>query len=510
VAKVDESSISARETEPPTVDGRLGAGGAVPHWHVAIIGAGAGGLALAIRLVKSRRRDFVLFEASDGVGGTWRSNTYPGAACDVPSHLYSYSFARKPDWSKTYANQPEILRYLEECAERFGISRHVRAHTRITSAHWHERTKRWHLTDAAGNRYEADVVVSAVGTFATPSLPDIAGLDSFAGPSFHSARWEHEHELAGRRVAVVGTGASAAQIIPEVAKVAKSVDVYQRTPQWILPRSDKPFTEEEKRRFARNPIAARRHRRDLYWAFENTIAFRHGETGAEQLHAIALSHIDYRIKDDELREKLTPDYPFGCKRTLVCSDFYKAVLRDNVELVTERIERVNPGSIVTADGRERPVDAIVLATGFKATEYLEGMEVVGAGGRRLHDDWSQVAHAYIGLTVSGYPNFFMLYGPNTNQGGNSIIVILEAQATYVLGALRAMRRRRARAIDVRRDVMDEYNRELQEALDGTIWNDGCQSYFKNANGMIATQLPQTSRWYAQRTKRFRMREYVRS
>ncbi len=481
-----------------------------PRWWVAIIGAGAGGLGLAIRLTKARQRDFVIFEASDGVGGTWRANTYPGAACDVPSHLYSYSFALKADWSKTYANQPEILRYFEDCADRFGIRPHLRPHTRITAARWDEEARRWHLTDADGRSYDADVLVSAIGTFATPSVPDIEGLASFAGPCFHSARWEHEHDLAGKRVAVIGTGASVAQIVPELAKVAANVDVYQRTPQWILPRSDKPFSEEEKRRFARNPIAVRRHRRAIYWAFENTIAFRHGDEVAEQLRALALSHIEYRIKDDDLRAKLTPDYPFGCKRTLVCSDFYKALVRDNVELVTHRIERVTPRSVVTADGRERPVDAIVLATGFEATEYLKGMDIVGVGGRRLHDDWDEVAHAYMGLTVSGYPNFFMLYGPNTNQGGNSIIVILEAQATYVLRALRAMRLHRARAVDVRRDVMEAYNHELAVALAGTIWNDGCQSYFKKENGKIATQLPQTSRWYAQRTRRFRMREYVRS
>ncbi len=486
------------------------AGGADPHWRVAIMGAGAGGLGLAIRLAKSGQRDFVLFEASDGVGGTWRANTYPGAACDVPSHLYSYSFALKPDWSKTYANQPEILQYFEDCADRFGIRPHLRPHTRITAARWDERARQWRLTDAEGGGYVADVLVSAIGTFTTPFVPEIDGLGSFAGPCFHSARWEHEHDLAGTRVAVIGTGASAAQIVPELAKEAREVHVFQRTPQWILPRSDKPFSEEQKRRFAHNPIAIRRHRREIYWTFENAIAFRHGDEVAEQLTTLALSHIDHRIQDDELRAKLTPDYPFGCKRTLVCSDFYKALVRDNVELVTEAIERVTPGSIVTHDGRERPVDAIVLATGFKATEYLEGIDVVGIGGRRLHDDWAEVAHAYMGLTVSGYPNFFMLYGPNTNQGGNSIIVILEAQATYVLSALRAMRLRRARAVDVRRDVMDAYNEELAQALAGTVWSDGCQSYFKNANGRIATQLPQTSRWYAKRTRRFRMREYVRS
>ena len=298
-----------------------------------------------------------------------------------------------------------------------------------------------------------------------------------------------------RRVAVVGTGASAAQIVPELAKVAEQVDVYQRTPQWILPRRDKPFTDEEKERFATDRQAMEQHREEIFWAFENTIAFRVDDNTTDGLKEIALSHIDYRIKDETLKAKLTPDYPFGCKRTLICSDFYKAVLRDNVELITERIERVTPTGIVAGDGQERPVDAIVLATGFKATEYLDGMDVSGvAGGRRLHDDWAaaDVAHAYLGLTVSGYPNFFMFYGPNTNQGGNSIIVILEAQAAYVVSALDAMEREGAAAVEVRRDVMEAYNVELAEALEGTVWHHGCQSYFKNAKGKIATQLPQTS------------------
>jgi cation diffusion facilitator CzcD-associated flavoprotein CzcO len=287
------------------------------------------------------------------------------------------------------------------------------------------------------------------------------------------------------------------------------VDVYQRTPQWILPRRDKPFTAEEKERFATDRDALEQHREEIFWAFENTIAFRVGDSVADGLRDVALSHIDYRIEDQALKAKLTPDYPFGCKRTLVCSDFYKALVRDDVELVTERIERVTPDGIVTADGRERPADVLVLATGFKATEYLEGIEVVGTGGRRLHDDWSEVAHAYLGLTVSGYPNFFMLYGPNTNQGGNSIIVILEAQAAYVVSALDAMRDGEVDAVDVRREVMESYNTELTVALEGTVWHNGCQSYFHNANGRIATQLPQTSLWYAERTKHFEMEEYER-
>jgi cation diffusion facilitator CzcD-associated flavoprotein CzcO len=488
-----------------------GSGAGTEHWQVGVIGAGPGGLGLAIQLVQSGRRDFVVFEATDGVGGTWRVNTYPGAACDVPSHLYSYSFALKPDWSKTYANQPEILEYFEECADRYDIRPHLRTQTRITAARWDEGASRWDLTDAEGRAYSCDVLVSAIGTFTTPSYPRIEGLAEFAGPSFHSARWEHEHHLANKRVAVIGTGASAAQIIPEVAKAAAHVDVYQRTPQWILPRSDKPFSDDEKERFARDRGAAEQHRNDLFWAFENTIAFRHGETAADGLRALAMSHIEYRIKDEELKSKLTPDYPFGCKRTLICSDFYKALLRDDVELVTDGIERVTERGVVTVDGRERAADVLVLATGFKATEYLEGIDVVGVGGRRLHDDWAaaDVAHAYKGLTVSGYPNFFMMYGPNTNQGGNSIIVILEAQATYILSALNAMRRFGFKAIDVRRDVMDEYNRELTAALEDTFWHDGCLSYFKNPKGKIATQLPQTSQWYTNQTRFFRIKEYER-
>ncbi|HXN63468.1 MAG TPA: NAD(P)/FAD-dependent oxidoreductase, partial [Acidimicrobiales bacterium] len=429
----------------------------------------------------------------------------------VPSHLYSYSFALKPDWTKTYAAQPEILRYFEDCADRFGVRPHLRTGVRITSACWDEQERFWRLHDAEGGAYEAAVLVSAVGTFRTPSYPDIEGLDTFAGPHFHSARWEHQHDLVSRRVAVVGTGASAAQIVPELAKVAEQVDVYQRTPQWILPRRDKPFTDEEKDRFATDRQAMEQHRQEIFWAFENTIAFRVDDNTTDGLREIALSHIDYRIKDETLKAKLTPDYPFGCKRTLICSDFYKAVLRDNVELITERIVRVTPTGIVAGDGRERPVDAIVLATGFKATEYLDGMDVIGAGGRRLHDDWAaaDVAHAYLGLTVSGYPNFFMFYGPNTNQGGNSIIVILEAQAAYVVSALDAMEREGAAAVEVRRDVMEAYNVELAEALEGTVWHHGCQSYFKNAQGKIATQLPQTSLWYTERTRQFEMEEYER-
>jgi cyclohexanone monooxygenase len=482
---------------------------APPLTSVAILGAGAGGLGLAIRLKKAGISDFVIFEASDGVGGTWRTNSYPGAACDVPSHLYSYSFAMKPDWTKTYADQPEILEYFEQCAERFGIGPHLRINTAIVAADWNEASHSWHLRDQKGDTYRAGVLVSALGTFNAPHIPEIEGLHTFAGTSFHSSRWNHTHDTTGKRVAVIGTGASSAQIVPALAPEVAHLSLFQRSPSWILPRADKPFSDEEKQRFARNKLAARRHRWEIYRAFERNITFRHGDVMADQLKALALSHLDYRIKDDELRAKLTPAYPFGCKRTLVTSDFYKAVIRDNVDLVTEPITRIVPTGVVTDDGVLHEADTLVLATGFRATDYLHGLEVMGIGGRHLRDDWAEVPHAYLGLTVAAYPNFFMLYGPNTNQGGNSIIFILEAQAAYVVRALRAMRRRRLGAVDVRREVMEKYNAELAEALQGTVWDTGCQSYFKNENGKIATQLPYPSLWYWKRTRRFRLGEYER-
>jgi cyclohexanone monooxygenase len=477
---------------------------------VAILGAGAGGLGLAIRLKKAGMDDFVLFEASDGVGGTWRANSYPGAACDVPSHLYSYSFEMKPDWTKTYAGQPEILQYFEGCADRYGIRPHLRAHTAIVAATWNEDLGRWHLRSAAGEEFEVTVLVSALGMLRVPSYPDIEGLASFAGTTFHSARWDHDHDLTGRRVAVIGTGASAAQIVPAVAPAVERMTLFQRTPSWILPRVDKPFSDEEKARFAKHRLAARRHRWEIYRAFERNISFRHGDAVADQLKALALSHLEYRVKDDELRAKLTPSYPFGCKRTLVCSDFYKSLVRDPVDLVTEPISHVTAHAVVTTDGTEHNVDTIVLATGFRATEYLHGLDVTGVGGRNLHQEWADAPQAYLGMTVSGYPNFFMLYGPNTNQGGNSIIFILEAQAAYVVRSLRAMRRRRVGTVDVKRAVQDTYNEELRVALSGTVWDTGCESYFKSASGKIVTQLPHPSLWYWRRTRRFRLGEYQRT
>lgn len=480
----------------------------IQRHEVAILGAGFAGLAMAHHLRRVGIDDFVIFERDDGVGGTWRANSYPGAACDVPSHLYSLSFALKPDWSRTYSTQPEILSYIEECFDRFDLRPKLRLSTTIVAATWHEDEQCWRLRDDNGTEYEATVLVSAIGLFHTPVQPAIEGLDSFGGVVFHSARWNHDHDLAGGQVAVIGTGASSIQIVPAIADSVEQLTVYQRTPAWILPRRDRAFTDEEKDRFAHHPLAERRHRWQIYRQFEKNTTFRLGDPAAAEIEQMALGYLAHKVPDPDLRAKLTPGYPIGCKRVLVSSHFYPAVQRDDVELVTEAIDRVTPRGIVTADGVERPCDTIVACTGFRATDYLRGVDVVGVGGTSLHEHWGGVPGAYLGMAVPGYPNFFMLYGPNTNQGGNSIIFILEAQARYVAATLRSMRRRRASRIEVRSRAMASYDIALQDALTSTVWNGGCDSYFRTDAGDIVTQLPYPSRWYWWHTRRVARRGFT--
>jgi cation diffusion facilitator CzcD-associated flavoprotein CzcO len=485
---------------------------AVPHdqphrTRVAIVGAGVGGLALAMGLLEDGRDDFVVLERSDGVGGTWRYNTYPGAACDVPSHLYSYATRPNPYWSRAYAGQPEILAYLERCADESGVRPHLRTGWEVASATWDADDARWTVCSTTRDEVVADVVVFATGLFGEPRRPDIDGIDSFAGEVLHSARWDHSVPLAGRRVGVIGTGASAAQLIPEVAEVAAHTTIFQRTPPYVLPRKDPEYTAEQHERFATDPAELTRVRDELYRWFEDTVAFKPAEPAAALLKDMALDHLTKRIEDEELRAKLTPEYELGCNRTLISSAFYDAVLRDDVDLVTDAIRRIEPGGVVTADGQLHELDVLVLATGFKAGEYLHGIDVAGVGGERLHDRWSDLPTAYLGMAVPGFPNLFVFYGPNTNQGGNSIILILEAQAAYVRAALDALDGAGVAAADVRPEVAAAYDDELRAALGETVWSTGCHSYFTDASGRVVTQLPWTSAWYADRTKAFDLDDY---
>jgi cation diffusion facilitator CzcD-associated flavoprotein CzcO len=475
--------------------------------RVAIVGAGVGGLALAMGLREDGREDFVVLERGDGIGGTWRWNTYPGAACDVPSHLYSYASRPNPFWSRAYAGQAEILDYLERCADETGVRPHVRTGWEVATATWSEDEATWTLRSTTGDEVVADVAVFATGLFGEPRRPDLEGLEGFAGDVLHSARWDHDVPLAGRRVGVVGTGASAAQLIPEVAEVAARTTVFQRTPPYVLPRKDPEYTPEQQERFATDPAELARVREELYRLFEDTIAFRPDEPAAALIKEIALGHLAKRIEDEELRAKLTPEYELGCNRTLISSAFYAAMARDDVELVTDAIRRVEPTGVVTADGHHHELDVLVLATGFKAGEYLHGIDVAGVGGERLHDRWADLPTAYLGMAVPGFPNLFVFYGPNTNQGGNSIILILEAQARYVRSALDAMDGAGVAAVDVRAEVADAYEEQLRAALADTVWATGCHSYFTDTSGRVVTQLPWTSAWYAERTATFDLDDY---
>jgi len=463
--------------------------------EVAIIGAGFGALALAHHLAEQDVDDVLILERDDGVGGTWRANCYPGAACDVPSHLYSLSFAANPDWTRTYASQPEILAYIERCYDEGGLTSKVRSNTTVRSADWDEERRVWTIHDEEDNEYLARVLVAAVGMFHTPAWPNVPGLDTFEGEVMHSARWRPEHSLAGRRFAVIGTGASAIQVVPAIAPDVEHLDLYQRSPAWIMPRVDEPFSAEERRRFADDPEYARLFREALYERYEARTSFLAGDPSAAEMTAVGLAHLDEAVADSELRSKLTPDYPIGCKRILVSSNFYPALQRDNVELHTEPIAEITPMGIRSSDGSERVYDSIVACTGFHATDYLRGIEVRGREGTEIHDLWGDRPRAYHGLMVPGFPNFFQMYGPNTNQGGNSIIIILEAQARYITQAVDLLERPGARAIEVDPEAMARYEEDLETNLQTTIWTGGCTSYFLSSAGDIVTQLPRTSKWY---------------
>jgi cation diffusion facilitator CzcD-associated flavoprotein CzcO len=482
----------------------------VPKWKptVAVLGAGAGGIAMGASLTKAGY-DYTIFEKSDGVGGTWRANTYPGAQCDVPSHLYSFSFAPNPWWSRTYATQPEILAYLEMCTDRFGVRSHVRTHCGIESARWLDADKQWELTTEHGDTHRFDVVVSGLGMLNIPNTPDIPGADRFEGRSFHSSRWDHSKSTAGERVASIGTGASAIQYVPAIAPEVEHLTVFQRSPIWITPRLDEPYTTAQQRAFARNPLKLKLMRAQIWRAYEQT-GFTAGSESITNLTGFAWSYLERKIEDPELRAKLTPDYPVGCKRPLISRDWLPALTRENVRLVTEPIAEITPKGIKTADGEDHEVDTIIYGTGFKANEYLTAVDFAGRAGRKLRDDWADGAEAYLGITVPGYPNLFLLYGPNTN-GVTSIMFMHEAQVHYVMGALKAVERdRRHRPVEVKERASRKYNDRIQAAMDGTVWTAGCTNYFKHPSGKVVTQLPESSGRYWLRTRFFDPTKYRRA
>jgi len=481
---------------------------------VLIVGAGFSGLGMAIKLLQQGSKDFLVIEKADDIGGTWYVNQYPGCACDIPSHLYSFSFDRNPDWSRMYSGRDEIQRYLKSCADRFGLNPHIRVNTRMKEAVWDEASSLWRVTTGDGATIRTRVLVSAVGALHTPKFPDIPGMEKFAGPTFHSTWWDSSVPLEGKRVAVIGTGASAIQFVPEIAPKVAKLSVFQRTPPWIVPKGDFAIPERWKGRFRRLPGLGWLFRTALFWIYEIRVWAFLGKLPALRRRGLkmALDHLAAQVPDPELRARLTPNYEFGCKRVLISSDFYPAIQRPNVEFVTDGIREIREHSIVTQDGKERPVDVLIYGTGFRATEPLHDTRVAGRGGIDIHDAWKDRISAYLGVTVSGFPNFFILLGPNTALGHNSVVLMSEAQIGYVMDCLRLMRKRGSRIIEVKAETQQRFVEELRKRLAGTVWQSGgCRSWYQDAKtGESPVIWPGSVVAYQRRTRAVAERDYVLS
>jgi cation diffusion facilitator CzcD-associated flavoprotein CzcO len=476
-------------------------------YRVVVIGAGFGGIGMAVALKRAGITDFLVLDSGDDLGGTWRENTYPGAACDVPGNLYSYSF-RPQRWARRYPTQPETLSYLREVVQENGLRPHLRFGARVTSLTFDEPKAEWEVAIEGSEPVLAGAVVSAVGQLNRPSLPAIPGRDDFAGPSWHSARWDHSVDLTGKRVAVIGTGASAIQFVPEVAKTAAQVDVYQRTPPYILPKPDRLYGEREQGRFDRFPVIRKADRLSTFLSGE---VLTSGFVLSPKLLAVPMRmwrrQLDEQITDQALRAKCVPDYVMGCKRVLFSNDWYPTLARPNVDLVTEPIERIEAGGVVTAGGLLRPADVIIYGTGFKSLDFLAPMTVTGLAGRDLHETWRDGAEAYLGISVSGFPNLFLIYGPNTNLGGNSIIYMLEGQIGYVLAGIRALRQAGLDWLDVRPDAQQDYLRWVTAASTSSVWTTGCGNWYTTATGRNVSNWPDHTFLYRRRVRDFDLGKY---
>lgn len=474
-----------------------------PHTHVLIVGAGFSGLGLAIRLQQAGTTDFVLLERALDVGGTWRDNTYPGCACDVPSHLYSFSFALNPDWTRAYSPQPEIQAYLRGCAERFGVTPHIRWGAEVLAARWDDATCVWRVTTTQGD-YTADLFVVGSGPLSEPSLPNIPGLDTFAGKLFHSAQWDHTHDLTGARIAVIGTGASAIQFTPHIQPLAQRLTIYQRTPPWIVPRRDHPIPAWRRRMYRAAPFTQALRRDAIYWLRElGAVALVYRPNLLQNAQRLAMRHLHNQVADPDLRAKLTPSYTMGCKRILLSDDFYPALTQPNTELLTTPIRAVDGSRIITEDGAEREVDTIIVATGFHVTDMPIASRITGLAGETLAATWDTEPQAYLGTTVAGFPNLFLMIGPNTGLGHTSMIYMIESQISYILDCLRYLRRTGARAVAPHLEAQQAYNSALQQRMSRTVWTTGgCMSWYLDARGRNTTLWPGFTWDYRRRTRRF--------
>jgi len=493
---------------------RLGAAGAVAPLpdhvdvDVAIVGAGFAGVGMAIALLRAGRRDFVVLERDDDVGGTWWRNTYPGCQCDVPSNLYSFSFAPNPEWSQTFALQPEIGAYLRRVADDFGVRPHLRTRTEVRAAAWDEQARRWRIETSRGP-LTARVLVVGTGSLSEPAIPRIPGAERFAGPAFHTARWDRDVGLTGKRVAVIGTGASAVQVVPRIQPHVAQLAVFQRTPPWILPHPGRPTRPRERALFRALPPAQKLVRGGVYWGRECLVLPFRFHRLSRIPQRMARRHLEAQVPDPVLRERLTPRYEIGCKRILMSDEYYPALQAPNAELVSDAIAEITTAGVRTADGVERAFDAIVWGTGFHTTDLPYAERIRGRDGRTLAQRWcAHGMQALRGTTVAGFPNLFALVGPNTLLGHNSIVFMIESQLAYVLDALRALDERGATACDPRPAAQASFNERLQRRMRGTVWaRGGCASWYLDADGRNTTLWPGTSWSFRRATRRFDPAEY---
>ena len=467
---------------------------------VAIIGAGFGGIGLAITLKKAGIESLTILEKAEGVGGVWRHNTYPGAACDVPSHLYSFSFEPNPDWSRRYSPQPEILDYLERCVEKYGLRQTLRLGTEVTRAEFDDDIGKWRIETDDGETLEADVLVSACGQLSLPAMTRIEGAERFKGPIFHTARWNHGVGIEGKRVAVIGTGASTIQVVPAIAERVAQLDVYQRSAPYVIPKKDRPYMPWERRLFRWFPPVRWMARFTQWLTFEIFISAFNQFRGMGRLGVRMFErNLDDQVSDPELKRALTPDHVLGCKRVLISPDYYSTLERPNVELVSQGVRELTKNAVVAEDGTERPADVIVLSTGFESTRFLAPMEIRGRDGRDLNEIWREGANAYLGMTVAGFPNLFVMYGPNTNLGSGSIIFQLESQMTYIADAVERIRRTGGQ-LSVRPEVQQSFDSEMQSRLSTSVWQTGCNNWYLDEHGRNTNNWPGFTLEYRRRTR----------
>lgn len=477
--------------------------------RIAIIGTGFGGLGLAIRLKQAGFEQFTLFEKAADVGGVWRDNTYPGAACDVPSHLYSFSFEQELGWKNRYGTSQEIYQYLRHCADKYDIRPHVQFNTEIASAEFDALQGVWHIQSTTGEQFEAEFLVGAVGQLNRPAYPKLKGIENFKGKAFHSARWDHDYDLTGKRVAVIGTGASAIQFVPEIAKQVAHLDVYQRSAPYVIPKPDRVYQPLEKKAFRKLPILQSLDRALQYGHHEiRLLAFTTSLNEMPLVEYLFQRHIRKIVKDGKLRHRLMPDYPIGCKRILISNQWYETLTQPHVDVINTGIREITENGILDTEGNLREIDTIIYGTGFAATEFMAPMQITGLDGRTLKDTWKDGAEAYLGLTVSGFPNFFMLYGPNTNLGHNSIVYMIESQVNYILDAIQITLQNKLLFTNVRAEVQHEFNQSIQEKMKKTVWAQGCTSWYQTADGKNTNNWPGFTLEYRQRTRRFDVENYT--